>query len=52
MAEDVDRLEAEGVTLLRLGETTYLNTGTLNFRAILDPDPVTRIRHVVLVANR
>ena len=52
LAEDVDRLEAEGVPLLRLGETTYLNTGTLNFRAILDPDPVTRIRQVVLVANR
>ena len=52
LAEDVDRLEAAGVSLVRLGETTYLNTGTLNFRAILDPDPVTRIRHVVLVANR
>ena len=51
LAKDVDRLEAEGVSLVRLGETTYLNTGTLNFRAILDPDPVARIRHVVLVAT-
>ena len=52
LAEDVDRLEAEGLPLRRLGETTYLNTGTMNFRTILDPDPATRIRHVVLVANR
>ena len=52
LAEDVDRLEAEGLPLRRLGETTYLNTGTLNFRTILDPDPATRIRHVVLVANQ
>ena len=52
LAEDVDRLEAEGLPIRRLAETTYLNIGTLNFRTILDPDPATRIRHVVLVANQ
>ena len=52
LADDADRLEAGGLPLRRLGEVSYVNTGTLNLGTILVPDPATRIRRVVLVANR
>ena len=51
-AEDADRLEALGLRLKRLGEVTYLNTGSLNLRTFLDPDPDRQLQRVVLVANR
>ena len=50
--EDAALLEDQGLSLRRLGETRYVNTGTLNLRTILDPDPSTSIRSVVLVSNR
>ena len=34
------------------GELRYLNTGSLNLRTLLDPDPERYLQHVVLVANR
>ena len=52
LTDDADRLEADGLKLRRHTEIAYLNTGTLNLRTILDPDPATRIRRVVLVTNR
>ena len=50
--EDVARLEARGIALARLGEVSYLNTGNLNLRTLLDPDPDTYLQRVVLVANK
>ena len=52
LEEDADQLEAQGVHLSRLGELTYLNTGNLNLRTLLDPDPDRHLQRVVLVANR
>ena len=50
-AEDVDRLEAGGMSLRQLGEITYLNTGSLNLRMLIDPNP-DRLERAVLVSNR
>ena len=49
--EAVLRLEAQGVTLRRLGEVQYLNTGGLTLRTALDPDPDRYLRRVVVIAN-
>ena len=49
--QDVDRLEAQGVPLDRLGQVSYLDTGGLNLRTLLDPRP-DHLQRVVLVANR
>ena len=49
--QDVDRLEAQGVPLERLGQVRYLDTGGLNLRTLLDPRPA-HLQRVVLVANR
>ena len=49
---DAAELEAEGVPLDRLGTVSYLDTGSLTFEALLDPDPESRLQQVVLVANR
>ena len=51
-AEDAARLRANGVRFRRLGEVRYLNTGNLNLRTLLDPDPERYLQRVVLVANR
>ena len=51
-AEDVSRLEAQGLTLRRLGEVRYLNTGGLTFQTLLDPDPERYLRRVVVIANQ
>ena len=51
-AEDVALLRRDGLRLERLGEVRYLNTGNLNLRTLLDPDPERYLQHVVLVANR
>ena len=50
--EDVARLEARGITLTRLGDVSYFNTGNLNLRTLLDPDPDTYLQRVVLVTNK
>ena len=51
-ADDAARLELEGLTLHRLGEISYLNTGNLNLRTLLEPDPSRDVHRIVLVANR
>jgi len=51
-AEDAARLRQEGVAFHRLGEVRYLNTGNLNLRTLLNPDPELYLQRVVLVANR
>ena len=49
---DAAALEAEGVPLDRLGTVSYLDTGSLTFEALLDPDPERHLQQAVLVANR
>ena len=51
-ADDVASLEARGVRLTRLGEVVYLNTGNLNLRTLIDPDPAIHLERVQLVSNR
>ena len=51
-AEDAARLRNDGLRMLRLGEVRYLNTGNLNLRTLLNPDPARYLQRVVLVANR
>ncbi len=51
-AEDAALLRQDGLRLQRLGEVRYLNTGNLNLRTLLDPDPARYLQRVVLVANR
>ena len=51
-AEDAARLRQEGVAFHQLGEVRYLNTGNLNLRTLLNPDPELYLQRVVLVANR
>ena len=51
-AEDAAHFQRDGLRLQRLGEVRYLNTGSLNLRALLDPDPELYLQRVVLVANR
>lgn len=50
--EDAARFERNGLRLRRLGAVRYLNTGNLNLRTLLDPDPERYLQRVVLVANR
>ena len=50
--EDAARFERGGLRLRRLGAVRYLNTGNLNLRTLLDPDPERYLQRVVLVANR
>lgn len=50
--DDAARLRREGLRMRRLGEVRYLNTGNLNLRTLLDPDPEKYLQRVVLVANR
>ncbi|MCE2539680.1 MAG: glycosyltransferase family 39 protein [Acidobacteria bacterium] len=51
-AEDAVRLRQDGLRLQRLAEVRYLNTGSLNLRTLLNPDPQRYLQRVVLVANR
>ncbi len=50
--EDVKRLEARGITLVRLGDVSYFNTGNLTLRTLINPDPNTYLQRVVLVSNK
>ena len=49
---DATALEAQGLALDRLGGVAYLDTGSLTFEALLDPDPERHLQRVVLVSNR
>lgn len=51
-AEDAARLERDGLPLRRLGSVSFLNTGGLTLRALVDPDPGRELTEAVLVANR
>lgn len=51
-AEDAAALRQAGLRLPRLGAVRYLNTGNLNLRTLLDPDPERYLQRVELVANR
>ena len=51
-ADDAAQLERSGVVFRRLGEVSYLNTGSLNPRTLLHPDPDRYVLRVVLVSNR
>ena len=51
-AEDAARLERDGLALRRLGSVSFLNTGGLTLRALIDPDPERELTEAVLVANR
>ena len=51
-AEDAARLERDGLPLRRLGSVSFLNTGGLTLRALVDPDPDRVLIEAVLVANR
>ena len=50
--EDAAHLRRDGLRLQRLGEVRYLNTGNLNLRTLLNPDPDIYLQRIVLVANR
>ena len=49
---DAAQLEAEGLPLDRLGAVAYLDTGSLTFEALVDPDPERYLQRVILVSNR
>ena len=49
---DAAELEGDGLPLDRLGAVSYLDTGSLTFEALLDPDPARYVQQVVLVSNR
>ena len=50
--EDAAHFRRDGLRLQRLGEVRYLNTGNLNLRTLLNPDPDIYLQRIVLVANR
>ena len=50
--EDAAELERGGMPLRRLGSVSFLNTGGLTMRALIDPDPERVLIEAVLVANR
>ena len=50
--EDVELLQEQGVQLYELGSVTYLNTGSLTLRVLLNPDPRRFVKRVVLVTNQ
>ena len=52
LEEDAALLERDGLRLRRLGGVSFLNTGGLTLRALIDPDPERELRRAVLVANR
>ena len=51
LAEDLAALEAQGITVRRLGEVLYLNRGNLTMRTLLYPEPKTHLQRVLLVSN-
>ena len=52
LEEDAALLERDGLPLRRLGSVSFLNTGGLTLRALIDPDPRRELTEAVLVANR
>ena len=52
LEEDAARFERDGLPLRRLGNVSFLNTGGLTLRVLIDPDPERHLLRAVLVANR
>ena len=50
--DEIPRVESLGVSLRRLGDVRYLNTGTFQMRTLVTPDPTRYLRRVVLVTNK
>ena len=51
-SEDAKRLKSDGLALHEIGSVSYLNTGSLTLRMLLNPDPDRYRQHVVLVTNQ
>ena len=52
LEEDFEMLQAEGMELYELGSVSYLNTGSLTLRVLLDPDPTRYVERVLLITNK
>lgn len=50
--EEVEALLAQGLTVRRLGDVRYFNTGSLTLEVLIDPDPDRYVRRLVVVSNR
>ena len=50
--EDLRRVRENGVPAHELGRVSYLNTGSLTFRTLVQPDPDLDMQTVVLVTNQ
>ena len=51
-AADLEQARADDATAYELGRVAYLDTGRLQLRTLLWPDPTTDLQTVVLVTNR
>ena len=51
-AADLEQARAADATAYELGRVAYLDTGRLQLRTLLRPDPATDLQTVVLVTNR
>ena len=51
-AADLEQARADGAPAYELGRVAYLDTGRLQIRTLLWPDPATDLQTVVLVTNR
>ncbi len=51
-AADLEQARADDATAYELGRVAYLDTGRLQLRTLLWPDPATDLQTVVLVTNR
>ena len=49
---DAEQARADGAAAYELGRVAYLDTGRLQFKTLLWPDPATDLQTVVLVTNR
>ena len=52
LEEDAAQFERDGLPLRRLGGVSFLNTGGLTLRTLMDPDPERHLLRAVLVSNR
>ncbi len=50
--DDLERIEAEGLRIHRLGTISYFNTGNLKLSTLLFPNPNRDLKNVTLIANR
>ena len=50
--DDLQRIEAGGLHIHRLGTISYFNTGNLKLSTLLFPNPNRDLENVTLIANR